>query len=530
MHRLLRCLIFIQLIFMTFPSFSVADYAKGLEAVSKGNFKAAFGEWEPLARKGDSRAQYYLGWLYQNGKGVQKNYDTAVSWYDKAARNGNEQAQYALGWIYANGKVGKKNLSIAYMWFLIAERNGDVIAQIEQSALSKKMTKSEIFEAKGLAKRCIQTKYQQCINKIKNSNKTKNITRKPQPKKKAFGKSLSNKKAVKKPKIEQKIVSKSQNTARKIPPKEIKLCENWAEFKDKLSNKTIKLTDKLLTYEMIAKFSSRTDKFDAYIKHPIYGNGTCEGFINNEGVISSKKCTLGILKPTKLSGTFPSIIFNEDNLCLNIGSRYHPECDFVSFTYKNTRICPIKPSNESVKQQPRTKKQKHWRALVINYFDGVNKGTRLQLKFSHDGSRYHAALEIFGFGVEKCEGGVRSDGLLEPTVCGPGELLNGLLSGHVLHPRFNDNGECLTGDTQNCTFDSQVIFDADAKGAALLPMVHIAEPSSKETVSESFPTKNKYPNENEVPTKGKPFKFLTPFPTKTVPLKKALPSWNDNRE
>ena len=78
------------------------------------------------------------------------------------------------------------------------------------------MTKSEIFEAKGLAKRCIQTKYQQCNNKIKNSNKTKNITRKPQPKKKAFGKSLSNKKAVKKPKIEQKIVRKSQNTARKI--------------------------------------------------------------------------------------------------------------------------------------------------------------------------------------------------------------------------------------------------------------------------------------------------------------------------
>jgi TPR repeat protein len=37
-----------------------------------------------------------LGWMYQNGEGVAKDVDQAVSWYRKAAALGNESAKKNL--------------------------------------------------------------------------------------------------------------------------------------------------------------------------------------------------------------------------------------------------------------------------------------------------------------------------------------------------------------------------------------------------------------------------------------------------
>ncbi len=37
------------------------------------------------AQKGDAKSQYHLGILYNDGKGVTKDYGQAASWYLKAA-------------------------------------------------------------------------------------------------------------------------------------------------------------------------------------------------------------------------------------------------------------------------------------------------------------------------------------------------------------------------------------------------------------------------------------------------------------
>ena len=42
----------------------------GLKAYRKGDFKGAHREWGALAEKGHGGAQYFLGTLYEKGKGV----------------------------------------------------------------------------------------------------------------------------------------------------------------------------------------------------------------------------------------------------------------------------------------------------------------------------------------------------------------------------------------------------------------------------------------------------------------------------
>ena len=48
--------------------------------------------WEQAAEKGDVRAPYNLGWLYEHGEGVDINYETALDYYRQAFNMGNRNA------------------------------------------------------------------------------------------------------------------------------------------------------------------------------------------------------------------------------------------------------------------------------------------------------------------------------------------------------------------------------------------------------------------------------------------------------
>jgi uncharacterized protein len=70
---------------ISFPSWG-ADFQKGLNAASSGDYATALREWIPLAEKGDADAQYSLGVMYgRGGNGVLQDYKTAVKWYTLAA-------------------------------------------------------------------------------------------------------------------------------------------------------------------------------------------------------------------------------------------------------------------------------------------------------------------------------------------------------------------------------------------------------------------------------------------------------------
>jgi len=64
-------------------SLAFADFNDGLTAANKGDFKTAYINWEPLAKKGDSESQANLGLMYLYGNYVKKDYKKAIKWFKK---------------------------------------------------------------------------------------------------------------------------------------------------------------------------------------------------------------------------------------------------------------------------------------------------------------------------------------------------------------------------------------------------------------------------------------------------------------
>ena len=81
-----------------------ADFQAGADAFGKGDYKTAFKEFRLSAQQGDASAQFFIGWMYANGKGVLKNDNAAVEWIRKAAEQGYADAQTSLGVKYFNGE------------------------------------------------------------------------------------------------------------------------------------------------------------------------------------------------------------------------------------------------------------------------------------------------------------------------------------------------------------------------------------------------------------------------------------------
>ena len=48
--------------------------------------------WRRAANQEDNSAQVSLGWMYQSGEGVLKDYVLAYKWYNLAAAQGNKNA------------------------------------------------------------------------------------------------------------------------------------------------------------------------------------------------------------------------------------------------------------------------------------------------------------------------------------------------------------------------------------------------------------------------------------------------------
>lgn len=57
-----------------------------------------------MAAQGNNKAQFTLGEMYQNGRGVVKDYDTAIEWYTKAKSNGHDGAADRIAMIYQSKK------------------------------------------------------------------------------------------------------------------------------------------------------------------------------------------------------------------------------------------------------------------------------------------------------------------------------------------------------------------------------------------------------------------------------------------
>ena len=104
-------------------------YKKGIDCFESKKFEEAVSWFRGSAEKGNASAQCYLGYLYENGIGVEKSNIEAVKWYTKAAEQGDTLAQNNLGSMYREGKGVQKDVDEAARWFRVAAGQGHVLAQ-----------------------------------------------------------------------------------------------------------------------------------------------------------------------------------------------------------------------------------------------------------------------------------------------------------------------------------------------------------------------------------------------------------------
>jgi len=80
-----------------------ADFEAGWRAYQRGDFSGALESWRPLADAGDARAQFNIGVMYDEGRGVALDRVQAIRWWTKAAGQGDAEAQHNLALAMIDG-------------------------------------------------------------------------------------------------------------------------------------------------------------------------------------------------------------------------------------------------------------------------------------------------------------------------------------------------------------------------------------------------------------------------------------------
>ena len=97
------------------------------EAARSGEYSTALRLYRQLAEKGNARAQYILGRMYDES--VPQDIKEAVKWYQLAAAQGYAEAQYKLGTMYEDGKGVPQDKKEAVKWYQLAAAQGYAKAQ-----------------------------------------------------------------------------------------------------------------------------------------------------------------------------------------------------------------------------------------------------------------------------------------------------------------------------------------------------------------------------------------------------------------
>lgn len=75
---------------------AIREYGSGVlggaAAYNAGDYAAAYRIWRPLAEEGNARAQFHIGALYFEGRGVGKDLDAARMWLGRSSANGSSLA------------------------------------------------------------------------------------------------------------------------------------------------------------------------------------------------------------------------------------------------------------------------------------------------------------------------------------------------------------------------------------------------------------------------------------------------------
>lgn len=93
------------------------------------NYQEAASWFRKSAEQGSADGQAAMGWLHEKGHGVLPDLLEASKWYRKAAKQGMAEAQYSLALLYHHGRGVNQNDDLAEKWYLQAAEQGHVCAQ-----------------------------------------------------------------------------------------------------------------------------------------------------------------------------------------------------------------------------------------------------------------------------------------------------------------------------------------------------------------------------------------------------------------
>ena len=128
-----------------------ADFEAGMRAANQRDYAGALRAWRPLAEAGEARAQYHLGMLYEDGRGVGRDTAEAARWYRAAAVQGHAQAQNALAILIVQGQGTARDPVEAYRWFTLAAAAGNDFARRNLERLRPMLSAAEIAEGEARA-------------------------------------------------------------------------------------------------------------------------------------------------------------------------------------------------------------------------------------------------------------------------------------------------------------------------------------------------------------------------------------------
>ena len=106
-----------------FPAF--ADYTEGLGYFDNQQYPQALAEFKPLADKGHDRAQYYVGYMYLNGYGVDRDETLGLKYIQKSVDGGFEKAESLMGYFLSEGLYVPQNKPKGLKLYQQAAEKGD---------------------------------------------------------------------------------------------------------------------------------------------------------------------------------------------------------------------------------------------------------------------------------------------------------------------------------------------------------------------------------------------------------------------
>ena len=121
------------LLFLALSFTMVTGYADQLQdgsnAYLRKDYEKAHRLIFPLASKGNAVAQFFLGTMYDQGKGVPHNPMIAFKWYSLSAELGYSRAQFNLAEMYREGFITAQDFKKALKWYRLAAEQGLAEAQ-----------------------------------------------------------------------------------------------------------------------------------------------------------------------------------------------------------------------------------------------------------------------------------------------------------------------------------------------------------------------------------------------------------------